>query len=223
MALIAIVEDDENIRQELSRFLKGSGYETVCLTKFEHTFEWLSAIDADLILLDVSLPGEDGLSVCGRLREVSDVPVIFVTSRDTAMDELNCILRGGDDYVAKPYQAPILLARIAALLRRTGAMRDTAVTSLTHKGVTLDLAAACILRGELRASLTKNELKILTCLFLNAGSFVGRNELVEYLWDQDIFMDDNALSVNVTRIRARLGEIGAADFIETRRGLGYRI
>lgn len=223
MSKIAIIEDEEIIRNELEDLLVHAGYETLAVTDFEHPVEAVRAGQPDLVLLDLNLPGADGLHICDGIRRESDVPIIFVTSRNTSMDELNCIMRGGDDYVAKPYQVPILMARIAAVLKRAGRSTRREVTELTHKGVTLQLGAGVVCCGEKRAELTKNELKILYCLFSHKDNIVPRNQIMDYLWDNEIFIDDNALSVNVTRLREKLASIGAADFIQTRRGLGYRI
>ncbi len=173
----------------------------------------------------MNLPGVSGLKVCEKIRETSDVPVIFVTGNNTPMDELNGILRGGDDYVTKPYQLPVLTARIGAVLRRTlgrGQERESSARQ-EYRGVVLDTAAARISKGEKLCELTKNELKILYCLFRHPGEIVSRADMIDYLWDNEVFIDDNTLSVNITRIRSKLKEIGAENFIETKRGMGYRI
>lgn len=222
-AKILIVEDDEEIRSELEHYLSGAGYEAVSLSDFSDAAADILKADPDLILLDVNLPGVSGLSICEKLRRTSQVPVIFVTANNTSMDELNCILRGGDDYVSKPYELPVLMARIGAVLRRTFAHAEESSARQERKGVILDTAAAQIRKGEEKRELTKNEVKILYCLFRHQGEFVSRTDLIDELWDDEVFIDDNTLSVNITRIRGKLKEIGAEDFIETRRGLGYRI
>ena len=226
MARIVIVEDDENIRQELHRFLCNAGYDAVCLTDFSDErkiADTLLFMRPDLILLDMKLPGTNGLLICDELRKCSDVPIIFVTGSNTSMDELNCMMRGGDDYIAKPYQMPVLLAHIAAVLRRT--MRENVKDKMNYdyRGVRFDLGAGSISHGEKRRMLTKNELKILDYLFKHQGEIVSRADLLDYLWDNEVFIDDNTLSVHVTRIRGKLEQIGVTDFIETRRGLGYCI
>lgn len=223
MSKIAIIEDEEIIRDELGGLLQNAGYEVAVVTDFSRPVEAIREAAPDLVLLDLNLPGQDGLRICDGIRKESDVPIIFVTSRSTSMDELNCMLRGGDDYVAKPYQAPILLARIGAVLKRAGRSGAQEVTELTHKGVTLRLGSGTVCCGDRTAELTKNELKILYCLFTHKDTIVPRSRLIDYLWDNEIFIDDNALSVNVTRLREKLDSIGAEGFIETRRGLGYRI
>lgn len=221
-AKILIVEDEENIRRELKRYLSGFGYEAMVIHDFSNVAEDALKQNPDLILLDVNLPGENGLIICEQIRRTSQIPIIFVTGNNTSMDELNCILRGGDDYVSKPYQLPVLMARIGAVLKRT-LKADALSVKSEYKGVLLDLAAAQISRGEQKRELTKNELKILHCLYQHQGEIVSRADMVDYLWDNEVFIDDNTLSVHMTRIRNKLAEIGASDFIETKRGLGYRI
>ena len=218
---ILIIEDDAAIRQELKQLLENALYQVKALTEFDHVAEDICKSDADLILLDVNLPQESGFAICQKVRKQSDVPIIFLTSRTDSMDELNGMLQGGDDYITKPFQAPLLLAHIAAVLKRT--RKTDTQEKLVHKGVELDVARGCVTYREQQIDLSKNELKILYDLFLHKGEIVSRMELVEYLWDQQVFIDDNALSVNVTRLRTKLKEIGIDDFIETRRGMGYRI
>ena len=223
MAKILIVEDEEIIRRELSLLLSNAGHQTVELDDFSDVAAQILSSSPDLVLLDVSLPGESGLSVCARLRRSSQVPVIFVTAGNTSMDELNCIMQGGDDYIAKPYEPPILLARIGAVLKRTMRPED-ASQRLTVRGVTLDLASAVISYQDKQSQLTKNEWKILNYLFRHQGKIVSRIQLIDFLWDNQVFIDDNTLSVNMTRIRGRLIELGVpADFIVTKRGMGYLI
>lgn len=226
MSRIVIVEDDENIRRELRQFLCNAGYEATCLEEFSGEKEMadrLISMQPDLILMDLKLPGTNGLLICDELRARSNVPIIFVTSSNTSMDELNCMMRGGDDYIAKPYQMPVLMAHIAAVLRRTMGNTPKKVTEYDYRGVKFDIGAGSISHGERREMLTKNELKILHFLFEHQGEIVSRMDLLDFLWDNEVFIDDNTLSVNITRIRGKLEKIGVKDFIETRRGLGYRI
>lgn len=220
---LLIVEDEENIRRELECYLSASGYIVVAVQDFSNVVEVILNENPDLVLLDVNLPGVSGLEICEQIRKTSQMPIIFVTGNNTSMDELNCILRGGDDYVSKPYQLPVLMARIAAVLRRTLGNLDTDSMKLEYKGVLLDIASAQISKGIHKRELTKNELKILHCLYLHSGEIVSRMALIDFLWDNEVFIDDNTLSVNITRIRKKLNEIGVTEFIETKRGLGYRI
>lgn len=218
---IIIVEDEIIIRNELQILLENAGYETVAPESFSDITEQIIKEVPDLILLDVNLPGISGFDICTQLRGKTEVPVIFLTSRTDSMDELTGILRGADDYITKPYQVPILLARIAAVLKRTKGIRET--TSFTCGEVTLDILKCCLIHGEKSVELTKNEMKILHMLFQNSGNYVGRTDLIEYLWENQIFIDDNTLSVHITRIREKLKNLGVSDFIETKRGVGYRI
>ena len=220
---LLIVEDEETIRKELESYLLASGYEVSSLFDFSNVSADILAENPDLVLLDVNLPGVDGLDICGQIRKSSQTPIIFVTGKNTSADELSCILSGGDDYISKPYELPVLMARVAAVLRRTRGKQDADSTKLEYKGVLLDIASAQISKGRQVRELTKNELKILHCLYQHPGEIVPRMDLVDYLWDNEVFIDDNTLSVNVTRIRKKLNEIGAPDFIETKRGLGYRV
>lgn len=223
MQYIMIIEDDPAIREELKSLLEGVPYRVTAPEPDTDLIELARKEQPDLLLLDIGLPGTDGLTICSRLRKESRIPVIFVTARNTSMDELNCLLRGGDDFVAKPYQPAVLLARIAAVLRRTAREQDEA---LIWKNVRLDLAcgAVSLIEGDGRSTeLSRNELKILYFLMKHARKIVSREDLIDYLWDQEVFIDDNALSVNMTRLRGRLEDIGAPGYIETRRGLGYQI
>lgn len=220
---IFLVEDDPIIRRELKILLESALYQVELCSTFEDTANQIMEKRPDLVLLDVNLPGISGFDICMQIREQMEVPVIFLTSRNSSMDELNGMLRGGDDYITKPYQAPILLARIAAVLKRTKGHEKREDTLFIRKGVELDVAKCSLAFQGKTVELTKNEMKILHMLFRNAGEFVMRSDLVEYLWENQIFIDDNTLSVNVTRIREKLKEIGVTDLIETRRGMGYRV
>lgn len=220
---IFIVEDEPVIRRELKVLLENAMYQVTAPDVFECIIGQISEDRPDLVLLDVNLPGISGFDICTRLREQVEVPVIFLTSRTDSMDELNGILRGGDDYITKPYQAPLLLARIAAVLKRTRGMERKENTQLTWNGVQLDLAKCCLSVQEQKAELTKNEMKILHRLFRNPGEYVTRMDLIEYLWENHVFIDDNTLSVHITKIREKLKSMGVQDFIETKRGIGYRI
>lgn len=218
---ILIIEDDAAIRQELKLLLENALYQVTTLNDFSHTVEDILQIRPDLILLDVNLPQESGFDICRKVREKSDVPIIFLTSRTDSMDELSGMLQGGDDYITKPFQPPLLLAHIAAVLKRV--KKTDAQEKMIYKDVELDVARGIVKYWDKQVDLSKNELKVMNYLFMHKGEIVPRVELVEYLWDQQVFIDDNALSVNVTRLRTKLGQIGVCDFIETKRGMGYRI
>lgn len=220
---IIVVEDDPVIRQELVCLLENALYCVSVLEDFKDPVSFILERDPDLVILDLNLPGKSGFDICSSLRAFSDVPIVFVTGRTDSMDELNGMLKGGDDYITKPFHPPLLLARIAAVLKRAGKAGASREAVFFHKGVELDLARGCVRCRGCEADLTRTELKILHYLFLKKGQIAARGDMVEYLWDQQVYIDDNALSVNMTRIRGKLGEIGVHDFIETKRGLGYRI
>lgn len=220
MYSIYLVEDEEKIRGELSALLQKYGYRCVCETAFENIAQAALLSSCDMVLLDINLPRYDGFYVCREIRKQSDLPIIMVTSRDSDVDELMSINLGADDYVTKPYNPQILLARIEALLKRAHA-HENASAALSHKGLLLDVAAGIVSYNENSVELTKNEIKILHMLVQNAGNIVSRNELIDSLWQTDEFIDDNTLTVNINRLRAKLTAIGAEGFISTRRGQGY--
>ena len=219
---IVVIEDEPLIRRELKTLLENAMYQVVAVEEFQGLADRVLAEQPELVLLDVNLPQQNGFDLCMQLRQQTQVPVIFLTSRTDSMDELNGMLKGGDDYVTKPYQAPILLARIAAVLKRTrGARRETAVYS--HRCVALDISRCCISRNGESEELTKNEMKILHRLYRQPGEYVSRLDLIEYLWENQVYIDDNTLSVHVARIREKLRSLGVEEFVETKRGIGYRI
>ena len=220
MYTILIIEDDEAICRELQMLLQKQGYEAICWNMQEDIRELVKTHDPHIILLDINLPQMDGFTVCSQLRSFSKVPIIFVTSRNTDMDELCSMQMGGDDFITKPYNTSILLARIAALLKRSYEWKEQ---NLTHHGVLLDVAMSRVEFQNNTRELTKNEVKILHYMFQHKGEIIPREDLIDYLWDNKLFIDDNALSVNVTRIRNKLRELGVEDFIVTRHRQGYQI
>ena len=220
---IVIVEDDAVIRQELKLLLENALYQVTALDDFSDVASFVLSAEPDLVLLDLNLPEESGFDICSKIRAESEVPVIFVTSRTDSMDELTGILKGGDDYITKPFQAPVLLARIGAVLKRTCRTVKEEPVSFVHREVELHVARGTVSFRGVQTELSKNELKILHLLFRRKGEIVSRADMIEYLWDDQVFIDDNTLSVNITRIRGKLAGIGISDFIETKRGLGYRI
>lgn len=224
MYRILVIEDDPDIRAELKLLLENALYEVDVIEDFTQIVSQAEACAPDLILLDIQLPGINGLSLCQDIRRKMDTPVIFVTSFNNAMDELNGMMMGGDDYITKPYHAPVLLARIAAVLKRTGKKGPQEDPyHFIWKDCELNMLDATLSCRGRSAELTKNELRICYNLFSKAGQIVSREELIDDLWDNQIFIDDNTLSVNITRIRGKLKDIGAGNMIETRRGQGYRI
>lgn len=222
MRRIMIVEDHEELKNELITLLVRNGYDVCEPSAFDTVPNDIKQMNPHLILLDINLPSGDGFRLCSEIRCFSKEPIIFVTGRDTDMDELTGITLGGDDFITKPYNAAVLLARISALLKRAYP-NDESGTVLEHKSVILNLAASKIKYRDQEIELTKTEAKILHCLFVNRGEITLRSELMDRLWDNNMFVDDNALSVNMTRIRGKLSSIGIEAFILTKRGLGYSL
>lgn len=220
MKKIIVIEDDKHIRDELENFLKKYNYNVVAPKNFENIMEFILNEKSDLILLDINLPVYDGYYICKEVRKKSNVPIIIVTSKDGDMDELMSINLGADDFITKPYNVQILLARIGALFKR---IDGNSANILICRDFKLNLSNAKVLYKDNEIDLTKNEVKILSFLIENKGKIVSRNMLMEYLWSSDYFVDDSTLSVNMTRLRKKLESIGINDVIETKRGLGYII
>ena len=218
---IYIIEDDRVLRTELMKLLNSYGYECAYSDDWQNIIQLALQESPDLILLDINLPLFDGFHICREIRKQLEVPIIVVTSRSTDMDELMSMNLGADDFVTKPYNTQILIARIAALLKRSVAA--TALQSTEYKGVTFQQAKGIITFEGNSAELTKNEMKILSVLLKNTGKIVSRDELMNELWQSDEFVDDNTLTVNVNRLRKKLEDIGAKNFITTKRGMGYLI
>lgn len=218
---IMIIEDDSIIAEELSFILKTEGYTPFSVTKFESIVEQVCEVSPDLILLDLGLPGKDGFLLCVEIRKRSDIPIIFVTSRDGAIDELRALSLGGDDYITKPYNVPLLLARIKTVLRRYDGGTESDVMEIN--GLRLVLSKGIISHDEKTAQLSRNEIRILAYLMGHWEVIVSRADLLDALWDHQICIDDNTLSVNMTRLRLKLTELGLPDYIKTRRGMGYQL
>ena len=218
---IMIIEDDPLIRSELRNMLCGNGYDAVSVSDFSMAIEEVKKENPQLILLDIKLPGENGFSLCSQIRTFSNVPIVFVTSCNTDMDELNSIMLGGDAYITKPYNTAILLAKIASLLKRAYPTGNQ--EAMAYQGTFLHLETSKLECNGQQIELTKNELKIMYYLYKNAGKICSRNDLIDFLWDNQLYVDDNALSVNVNRIRDKLSAIGLHDFIKTKHRQGYFI
>ncbi|MCR1973806.1 response regulator transcription factor [Clostridium sporogenes] len=220
MKKIVIIEDDEVIREELQNFLIKYGYEVKAPIDLNNIIKYVENENANLILLDINLPLYDGYYICREIRKTSDVPIIIVTSRDSDVDELMSINLGADDFITKPYNTEILLARITNILKRTyGNLKTNNI--LNYRDFNLNLSNATVIYKDKSLELTKNEVKILSYLINNKGNIVKRDLLMEYLWKSDYFVDDSTLTVNINRLRKKLQEIGIENPIETRRGLGY--
>ena len=218
---ILIVEDDLTIQTQLKNLLSGNGYEVGVVSDFSKVIEQVKTFAPHLVLLDIKLPGNSGFDICSQVRTFSEIPIIFVTSSNTDMDELNSIMLGGDAFITKPYHTAILLAKIASLLKRAYPVLQS--EQMAYGGAVLHLEASSLDYDAQSVELTKNELKILYYLFKNAGKICSRVDLVEFLWDNQLYVDDNALSVNINRIREKLVGIGLTDFIKTKHRQGYTI
>lgn len=216
---IYIVEDDETLRIETMILLKGADYEVVCCDSFINVVEQIREEKPHLILLDINLPNQNGYVICSQIREFSDVPIIFITSRTTDDDELKSILVGGDEFITKPYNISILLAKIQSIMKRVYNTKNKAV--LCYGNIRLIIGQSCIEYESKIVELTKNEFSILYFFFTRPEGIIERKELIDYLWNNHIYIVDNALSVNITRIRNKLESIGISNLIQTKHGQGY--
>lgn len=219
MKKIFIVEDDKSICMELVEILENEGYAASYLTDFEHSKEEILAAGADLILMDINIPGINGRNLLKEIRKESDIPVIMVTSRTSEMDEVLSMSYGADDYITKPYNPTILLLRIAAVLKRMEGSQNAA----SYRGAEVNFSKGTIRLGEKEQVLTKNEMIICQRLLSSKDKIVSRDEIMTDLWDNEEYVNDNALTVNISRLRTKLSELGLPDAIETRKKQGYRL
>ncbi|MDR1496518.1 MAG: response regulator transcription factor [Clostridiales Family XIII bacterium] len=218
---VLIIEDDETIRYELKALLERYDYSVVTTDDFHDVAAFALSKNPHLILLDINLPRYDGFHVCRKLRKSSNIPIIVVTSRDSEADELMSMNLGADHFVTKPYNTEILLAKISALLCRA---YDTGATQTVRFGeLVLDVGKSETTYCEKSVELTKNEARILSLLIEHQGNIVSREDIMDALWQTDSFVDDNTLTVNINRLRKKLGEIGAEDMLKTKRGQGYSL
>lgn len=220
MQKILIVEDDEKLRNELKIFLEKNGYKVEVLGNFKNTIQDILNIKPDIVLLDINLPNVDGQYVCKEIRKTSNMGIIIVTSRDSEIDELLSINYGADHYITKPYNIQILLAKIASLLRRTNASGEIS-DKIDAKDFIINTSNSTIEKQGKIIELTKNEYKILKYLVQNREKIVSREEIMDCLWETESFIDDNTLTVNITRLRNKLEELNLKELLETRRGQGY--
>lgn len=223
MFKVLIIEDDVKIREIILENIQKWGYEGFEIKDFNKVMESFTEYQPHLVLLDINLPAFDGFYWCGKIRELSKVPIIFISSRNSNMDIIMAINMGGDDFVQKPFSLEVLLAKVNALLRRTYSYADVEVNVLEHQGVVLNLKDNCVLYQNQKLDLTKNEFKILYILMKNSGKVVTRDEIMRKLWEDESFVDDNTLTVNINRLRKDLADMGLGDFIKTKRGQGYII
>ena len=222
MYKILIIEDDLTMAQAIQKEMKMWGNDAQYVQDFKNVLETFAEFDPHLVLMDITLPFYNGYHWCSRIREMSKVPVIFVSSASDNMNIVMAVNMGGDDFIAKPFDLDVLTAKIQAPLRRTYDFAGQN-TVLEHRGALLNLGDATLTCGETRVDLTKNELKILQVLMENKEKIVSRDTLMTKLWESDSFVDENTLSVNVGRLRKKLDAAGLPDFILTKKGIGYHI
>lgn len=220
MQKILIVEDDIKLRNELETFLIKNGFDAKGLKNFDNIVSDILNEKSDLVLLDINLPYIDGNFVCKEIRKLSNVPIIMVTSRDTEIDELMSLNYGADQYVTKPFNIQILLAKITGLLKRNQSA-GTISDKIDCNGFILNISDRTIESEGKKIELTKNEYNILRFLSSHRQEVVSRDDIMDFLWESEEFIDDNTLNVNVKRLRVKLEELGLKDKIETRRGQGY--
>ena len=219
MKKIVVIEDDKTLRRALAGLLEENGYQVFCVEDFLHAEEGIKEAEPDLVLLDIILPGTNGQEILRNLRKTSDLPVIMLTSKTGETDEILSMSYGADDYMTKPYNPALLLLKIEAHVRRIQPQREK--EELEYAGMRLNLLRSTLAYEERAVILSKNEMSVLHYLMKHQGNIVSRDELMDYLWDCNAFVDDNTLTVNINRLRKRMEEVGISGRIDTRRGQGY--
>jgi DNA-binding response OmpR family regulator len=223
MYRIMMVEDDEKIRRIVADTLKKWQYDVVEVTQFDQVLNDFQQSDPHLILLDINLPVFDGYYWCQQIRAVSKVPIIFLSSRNQNMDIIMAINMGGDDFIQKPFDLDILVAKVSALIRRKYTYQEEESSKFTHKGLRLHVTNSTIeYKGQV-TELSRNEFILLQLIMRNIGKIVSREDMMQVLWNEEQFVDDNTLTVNVNRMRKKIAVLGLEDFIVTRKGMGYLI
>lgn len=222
MYKIMIIEDDLTIARTLTNHLSKWDYEAVFVDDFKNILEQFHEIDPHIVLLDIMLPFFNGFYWCSEIRKVSKVPVVFISSADDNMNIVMAMNMGGDDFIAKPFDLNVLTAKLGAILRRAYSLQEH-INIIQHKGVVLNLNDTTLTYANNKIDLTKNDYKIIQLLMESAGKIVSRDEIMQRLWESDQFIDDNTLTVNMTRLRKKLSEIGLDNFIITKKGLGYLV
>lgn len=222
MYRIFIVEDDLTIGKALASHLKKWDFVTQCVLDFKKITSEFLEFEPHLVLLDISLPFYNGFYWCTEMRKISKVPIIFISSANDNMNIVMAMNMGGDEFIEKPFDLNVVTAKVQALLRRTYSFQGS-VNVLEYRGMMLNLNDATMICGEEKLELTKNEFKILQMLMEHRGKIVSRDDIMERLWESDEFIDDNTLTVNVTRLRKKLDTIGKAEMILTKKGIGYMV
>ena len=214
---ILIVEDDIGLREELKILLEDSGYEAIILPSFENSKRDILDLNPDLVLLDIKIPCINGQQLLKEIRKESDIPIIMLTSKNTEVDEILSMTYGADDYITKPYNPVLLLLRIESLFKRMNKTNQ----NISYKHVKVNLLKSTLESEDKELLLSKNEISIFYYLLMNQGEIVTRDDIINYLWGNDRFIDDNTLTVNINRLRKKLGEIGLEGVVQTRREQGY--
>lgn len=217
---IAIVEDDNKIREELEKLLERNNYKVIRIESFNNVCQELNNYNPDLILLDINLPFQNGFEICRQIKADKNIPVIFVTGRDTTKDELMSIEAGGMDFITKPYDTMILLEKIKRAINLTNPEN---YREISKNGYTLDLHLSLLKKDNMQVELTRNEFRILYYFFMNDGRVITKEELLEKLWNDKYYLDENILMVNITRLRKKAKEVGIDDLIKNVRGKGFTL
>ena len=223
MYKILIVEDDKNLCSNIADGLLKWGFEPVCVEDFENVVVEFTKLNPHIVIMDINLPYFDGFYWCKKIRDISKVPVIFLSSRDSSMDIVMAINMGGDDYVTKPFSIEVLIAKIQALLRRSYSYGQGEIQIIECKGAILNLNDGTLIYQDKVIELTKNEFKIRQILMKNQGEIVSRESIMRVLWESEYYINDNTLTVNINRLRSKLEEIGLPNYIITKRSQGYLI
>ncbi|MCT8138014.1 response regulator transcription factor [Anaerobacillus sp. CMMVII] len=223
MYKILIVEDDETISSILEEHLNKWGYKTSRVVDFSNVLSIYTSFEPHLVLMDINLPFYDGYYWCTRFREFSNLPIVFISSRDSDADKIRAISQGADDYIEKPFSMDLLIAKTQATLRRAYSYINHNLDVLQHRDLLLNAERQQMISGEQQVELTRNECRILTLLVRNQGNVVSRTRLIKALWNDESFVDDNTLTVNVNRLRKKMEIVGLGEYIKTIKGEGYRL
>ncbi len=223
MYKILIVEDDDTISSIIKENLERWEFNSLRVENFSDILLNFASFEPHLVLMDINLPYYDGFYWCGKIRELSNVPILFISSRDTDGDKIRAITQGADDYIEKPFSMDLLIAKIQAILRRAYSYSDQGLNVLQYRDLILNVERMEVFHRAQEIGLTPNEGKILSLLIRNHGNIVTRTRLMKALWDDESFVDDNTLTVNVNRLRKKLEELGLEGYIKTIKGEGYRL
>ncbi len=223
MYKIMVIEDDSTLCKEITEGITRWSYDTITIRDFNNILKEFINTNPHLVIMDINLPYFDGFYWCKKIREISKVPIVFLSSRDTNMDIVMAINMGGDDYIAKPFSLDVLMAKLNALLRRTYSYGDKSHEVLEYMNAVLNINDNTILFKDTKVDLTKNEFRILLLLMKNQGKIISREKIMRTLWEDESFIDDNTLTVNINRLRSKLSDMGLRDYITTKKGQGYVI